>query len=166
MDPARIEKWQEQDPYLRERCAETLVLTYSMHWPGRQREAARDLRRTPLYHPMKDRGAVFAEVQGWERPGWFAPVGVSPVYNYSFYRPSWFSHHINEQKAAREDVAIIDYSMLGKLMVEGTDSEVFLQRVCTNDMALDVGRVAYTLMLNDRGGIESDVTVALSLIHI
>ena len=160
MDPARIEEWQERDPYLRERCAETLVLTYSMHWPGRQREAARDLRRTPLYHPMKDRGAAFAEVQGWERPGWFAPIGVSPVYNYSFYRPSWFSHHINEQKAAREDVAIIDYSMLGKLMVEGTDSEVFLQRVCTNDMALDVGRVAYTLMLNDRGGIESDVTVA------
>ena len=68
--------------------------------------------------------------------------------------------NINEQKAVREDVAMIDYSMLGKLMVEGVDSEIFLQRLCTNDIALDVGSVAYTLMLNDRGGIESDVTVA------
>ena len=55
---------------------------------------------------------------------------------------------------------MIDYSMLGKLMVEGADAEAFLQRVCTNNMAMPPGRVAYTLMLNPRGGIESDVTVA------
>jgi 4-methylaminobutanoate oxidase (formaldehyde-forming) len=60
----------------------------------------------------------------------------------------------------REGVGMIDYTMLGKLMVEGRDAEAFLQRICTNNMALPVGRVAYTLMLNDRGGIESDVTVA------
>jgi len=160
MDPARIETWQAQDPYLRERCAETLVLTYAMHWPGRQREAARNLRRTPFYHPMKAKGAVFAEAQGWERPGWFAPAGVAPVYDYSFHRPSWFGHAQAEQKAAREAVAMIDYSMLGKLMVEGRDAEAFLQRICTNDMSLDFNRIAYTLMLNERGGIESDVTVA------
>ncbi|NBR35520.1 MAG: aminomethyl transferase family protein, partial [Rhodobacteraceae bacterium] len=59
-----------------------------------------------------------------------------------------------------ETAGLIDYSMLGKLMVEGRDAEAFLQRACTNDMALPVGKVAYTLMLNDRGGIESDVTVA------
>ena len=160
MDPARIEDWQARDPYLRERCAETLVLTYAMHWPGRQRESARGLRRTPFYHAMKAKGAVYAEAQGWERPGWFAPDGVAPVYDHSFHRPSWFQHAQAEQKAAREGVAMIDYSMLGKLMVEGRDAERFLQRVCTNDMDLPVGRVAYTLMLNDRGGIESDVTVA------
>ncbi len=160
MDPARIEPFQARDPYLRERCSETLVLTYGMHWPGRQRETARNLRRTPFYHAMKARGAVYAEVQGWERPGWFAPEGVEPVYDYSFHRPNWFQYAQNEQKAAREAVAMIDYSMLGKLMVEGRDAESFLQRVCTNDMAIPVGRVAYTLMLNDRGGIESDVTVS------
>lgn len=160
MDPARIEDWQARDPYLQERCPETLVLTYAMHWPGRQREAARNLRRTPFHHPMKARGAVFAEAQGWERPGWFAPDGVEPKYDYSFHRPSWFEHAQAEQIAAREGVAMIDYSMLGKLMVEGRDAETFLQRVCTNDMAMPVGRVAYSLMLNERGGIESDVTVA------
>ena len=55
---------------------------------------------------------------------------------------------------------MIDYCLLGKLMVEGRDAAAFLQRVCTNDMALLLGRVAYTPMLNARGGIESDVTVA------
>ena len=63
MDPARIEDWQARDPYLRERCPETLMLTYAMHWPGRQRESARGLRRTPFYHPMKAKGAVYAEAQ-------------------------------------------------------------------------------------------------------
>ena len=160
MDPKRCEAFQTRDPYLRERCPETLVLTYAMHWPGRQRESARNLRRTPFHHVMKAHGACFGEVQGWERPGWFAPKGEEPVYDYSFGRPSWFAHSLAEQRAAREGVAMADYSMLGKLMVEGKDAERFLQRVCTNNMAMNTGRVAYTLMLNDRGGIESDVTVA------
>jgi 4-methylaminobutanoate oxidase (formaldehyde-forming) len=160
MDPKRCEEFQTRDPYLRQRCPETLILTYAMHWPGRQRESARNLRRTPFHHVMKAHGACFGEVQGWERPGWFAPEGVDAKYDYSFGRPSWFEHAQAEQRAAREDVAMADYSMLGKLMVEGKGAEQFLQRVCTNNMALSTGRVAYTLMLNERGGIESDVTVA------
>lgn len=160
MDPARVEDFQTRDLYLRERCAETLVLTYAMHWPGRQRESARQLRRTPFYHAMKEMGAVFSEVQGWERPGWFAQEGMEAVYDYSFHRPRWFEQSQKEQQAVRESVALIDYSMLGKLMVEGADALRFLQRICTNDLDLPVGHVAYTLMLNKRGGIESDVTVA------
>jgi heterotetrameric sarcosine oxidase gamma subunit len=160
MDPARCEEFQARDPYLRERCPETLVRTYAMHWPNYQRETARNLRRTPFHHAMKAHGACFTEVQGWERPGWFAPKGVEAKYEYSFGRQNWFDYALAEQKAAREDVAMIDYSMLGKLMVEGRDAESFLQRICTNNMAMKTGRVAYTLMLNDRGGIESDVTVA------
>ena len=160
MDPARIEQWQARDPYLQVRCPETLVLTYAMHWPGRQRQTARGLRRTAFYHAMKSRGAAYAEAQGWERPGWFSPDEVTPPYDHSFYRPSWFGHMLDEQRAVYDRAGLIDYSMLGKLRVEGRDAEAFLQRACTNDMALPVGKVAYTLMLNARGGIESDVTVA------
>jgi 4-methylaminobutanoate oxidase (formaldehyde-forming) len=160
MDPARIEDFQTRDPYLRERCAETLVLTYAMHWPGRQRETVRGLRRTPFHHKLKAMGAVHGEVQGWERPAFFVPEGAEPVFDHSFHRPSWFEYAQAEQKAARENVVLFDYSMLGKLMVEGRDAGSFLQRVCTNDMAMPVGGVAYSLMLNERGGIESDVTVA------
>ncbi|MFT5631082.1 MAG: glycine cleavage system aminomethyltransferase T/glycine [Gammaproteobacteria bacterium] len=160
MDPKRCEEFQARDIYLRERCPETLVLTYAMHWPNRQRETLRNLRRTPFHHAMKAHGACFTETQGWERPGWFAPNGVTPEINYSFGRQNWFDYAQQEQKAAREDVAMVDYTMLGKLMVEGADAECFLQRICTNNMAMKPGRVAYTLMLNERGGIESDVTVA------
>ncbi|WP_166418920.1 GcvT family protein [Cochlodiniinecator piscidefendens] len=160
MDPSRCEEFQARDPYLQERCPETLVLTYAMHWPNRQRETARHLRKSPFYHPMKAKGAFFTETQGWERPGWFGPEGTTPELEYSFGRQNWFDYAQAEQKAAREDVAMIDYTMLGKLMVEGPDAESFLQRICTNNMAMPVGRVAYTLMLNERGGIESDVTVA------
>jgi len=160
MDPARLEAFQARDPYLRERCPETLVNTYAMHWPNRQRETTRGLRRTPFYHAMKARGACFGEVQGWERPLFFAPQGHAPDIAYSFGRQNWFAYAQDEQKAVREGVGMIDYTMLGKLMVEGADAERFLQRLCTNDMSLPVGRVAYSLMLNTQGGIESDVTVA------
>ncbi len=160
MDPARCEAFQARDPYLRERCPETLVLTYAMHWPNRQRETARNLRKSPFYHAMKANGACFGEVQGWERPLFFAPDGETPSIQYSFGRQNWFDLAQAEQKAVREAVGMIDYTTLGKLMVEGPDAESFLQRICTNDMAMAEGRVAYTLMLNERGGIESDVTVA------
>ncbi|MDG2339829.1 MAG: FAD-dependent oxidoreductase, partial [Paracoccaceae bacterium] len=160
MDPSRCEEFQVRDPFLQERCPETLVLTYAMHWPNRQRETVRGLRKTPFHHSMKANGAFFTETQGWERPGWFAPKGVAPEIKYSFGRQNWFDYAQAEQKAARNDVAMVDYSMLGKLMVEGPDAEAFLQRICTNNLAIPIGRVAYTLMLNDRGGIESDVTVA------
>lgn len=160
MDPRRCEAFQARDLYLQKRCPETLVQTYAMHWPNYQRETARNIRRTPFHHALKAKGACFTETQGWERPGWFAPQGVEPKTEYSFYRQNWFEYALQEQKAARQKVAIIDYSMLGKLMVEGIDAEVFLQRICTNNMAMKTGRVAYTLLLNERGGIESDVTVA------
>ena len=160
MDPSRCEEFQCRDVYLQQRAPETLVLTYAMHWPNRQRETVRNLRRSPFYHPMKAHGACFTEMQGWERPAWFAPQGIEPTIKYSFGRQNWFDYAQEEQRAAREGVAMMDYTMLGKLMVEGADAESFLQRVCTNNMAIPVGRVAYTLMLNERGGIESDVTVA------
>ena len=109
---------------------------------------------------MREQGACFTETQGWERPGWYAPEGVAPQYEYSFGRQNWFEYALDEQRAARERVAIVDYSMLGKISVEGSGAEALLQRVCTNNVAISCGRIAYTLLLNERGGIESDVTVA------
>jgi 4-methylaminobutanoate oxidase (formaldehyde-forming) len=160
MDPARIEEFQARDLYLQQRTPETQTRTYAMHWPNYQRATARNIRKTPFYNSLKENRACFAEVQGWERPAWFAPEGVEPKIEYSFGRQNWFCYAQEEQKAARESVAMIDYSMLGKLLVEGKDAESFLQRLCTNNMAIDTGRLVYTLMLNERGGIESDLTVA------
>ncbi|HCH23971.1 MAG TPA: FAD-dependent oxidoreductase [Oceanospirillaceae bacterium] len=160
MDPARIEDFQARDLYLQERAPETETRTYAMHWPNDQCNTVRNLRKTPFYHLFKQAGACFGEVQGWERPIWFAPQGVEPVTQYSFGRQNWFAYAQAEQQAARQGVGLMDYSMLGKLLVEGMDAEAFMQRVCSRDMALANNQVAYTLMLNARGGIESDATVA------
>ena len=160
MDPRRAEAFQSRDLYLQKRSPETLTLTYAMHWPNYQRKTARNLRRSPFYHAFKQRGACYTETNGWERPGWFAPKNIEPEYEYSFARQNWFNYALAEQSAARNSVGMIDYSMMGKLMVEGKDACSFLQRLCTNNMQIKNGRVAYTLMLNERAGIESDVTVA------
>ncbi len=160
MDPARIEAFQARDLYLQQRAPETETKTYAMHWPNDQRCTVRPLRKTPFYHLLKQHGACFGEVQGWERPSWFAPKGVEPVTQYSFGRQNWFSYAQAEQQAARQGVGLIDYSMLGKLLIEGADAEAFMQRVCSQDMAIACDSVTYTLLLNERGGIESDVTVA------
>ena len=160
MDPARIESFQARDLYLQKRTPETQTRTYAMHWPNDQRNSVRNLRKTPFHHTLKQHGACFGEVMGWERPLWFAPKGVEAKTQYSFGRQNWFAYSQDEQAAARNGLALIDYSMLGKLMIEGKDAQAFLQRVCTNDLGIKPGKLAYTLMLNERGGIESDATVA------
>ena len=160
MDPKRAEEFQSRDTYLQKRCPETLVQTYAMHWPNYQRTTERNLRRTPFYHALKNKGAFFTELNGWERPGWFAPEGVEAKIEYSFGRQNWFDYAMQEQKAARNAVGMIDYSMMGKIMVEGKDAEAYLQRLCSNNLDIANGRVVYTLMLNERAGIESDMTVA------
>ncbi|KIC30661.1 GcvT family protein [Leisingera sp. ANG-S5] len=160
VDPARLESFQAGDAYLQQRAPETLALSYALHYPHHQRHTARGIRKTPFHHLLKDRGAYFGESMGWERPAWYAPAGAEAKAEYSFGRANWFEYAQTEQQAAREAVAIIDYSPMGKTEVEGKDAESFLQRMCTNNMAIAPGRLAYTLMLNEDGGIETDMTVA------
>jgi glycine cleavage system aminomethyltransferase T len=96
---------------------------------------------------------------GWERPQWFAPPGVPPRDVPSFGAQSWWPHAAAEHRAAREGVALVDQSPLAKFLVEGPDAERALSRLCANDVALPVGRVVRTPLLDDRGGVESDLTV-------
>ena len=90
---------------------------------------------------------------------WFAPIGVRPEYGYSFGRQNWFPYVAEEHRAAREAVALFDLSSFAKIEVTGADALPLLQRVCTNDVDIGVGRLVYTLLLNLRGGIENDGTV-------
>ena len=97
---------------------------------------------------------------GWERANWFAPAGVAPETVYSFGRQNWFPYAAAEHRAAREAVAVFDQTSFGKLLLQGRDAEAVLQRLCANDVAVPPGRIVYTGMLNERGGYESDLTVA------
>jgi 4-methylaminobutanoate oxidase (formaldehyde-forming) len=159
VDIRRMQPFQSNARYLRERVSEGLGLLYAMHWPHRQYATARPARTSPFHDRLRERGACFAEAAGWERPGWFAPPGVTAEYDHAYGRTAWFEHWANEHRAVRERVGLFDLSSFGKFLVQGRDAEAVLQRVCANDVAVEVGRIVYTPWLNERGGIEADLTV-------
>ncbi|MGH7188706.1 MAG: GcvT family protein [Acetobacteraceae bacterium] len=159
VDLRRFHPFQRNRRYLHDRTREALGLLYAMHWPFRQPETARGVRRSMLHDRLAARGACFGERAGFERPNWFAPAGVVPEYRYSYGRQNWFEFAAAEHQAARESVALFDQSSFAKFVVEGRDAEAVLSRVSANDIATPVGRVVYTQWLNERGGIEADLTV-------
>ncbi len=159
VDIRRVEPFQGNKKYLELRAAEALGMLYALHWPYLQFESARGIRVSPLHERLKARGACFGEAAGWERPNWFAPAGVEPKYDYSFKRQNWFPYAAEEHRAVREAAALFDQSSFAKFMVQGRDAEAVLQRICANDVAVETGKIVYTQWLNERGGIEADLTV-------
>ena len=158
VDIRRMQRFQNNKAYLAARVRESLGLLYADHFPHRQYETARDIRHTPFHERWQARGAVFAEVAGWERPGFFAPV-AGAKYDYAWTRPAWFKHSAAEHRAIRTGCGVLDMSPFGKFRVLGRDAEAVLQRISANDVAVPVGRCVYTQWLNDHGGIEADLTI-------
>jgi 4-methylaminobutanoate oxidase (formaldehyde-forming) len=159
VDIRRAQPFQKNRKYLKERVTETLGLLYADHFPYRQVETARGVRRTPLHEHLKARGAVFGEVAGWERANWFAKPGQEREYRYSWGRQNWFDNQKAEHMAVRTGVGLFDMTSFGKIRVEGRDACAFLQKMCANTVDVAAGRIVYTQMLNKKGGIESDLTV-------
>jgi len=159
VDIRRAQPFQKNRRYLKERVSETLGLLYADHFPYRQMATSRNIRRSPLHEHLKARGAVFGEVAGWERANWFAREGQVREYRYSWKRQNWFDNQRDEHLAVRNGVGLFDMTSFGKIKIEGRDALAYLQRLCANDMDVEPGRIVYTQMLNQRGGIESDLTV-------
>ena len=159
VDIRRMFPFQGEAAYLEQRASEALGLLYDMHWPYRQFETARGIHKSPLHDRLAARGACFGEVAGWERANWYAPEGVAPRYEYSYKRQNWFPFAAEEHRAVREAVGLFDQTSFAKFRVQGADSEAVLQRICANDVGVAPGRIVYTQWLNDRGGIEADLTV-------
>ena len=159
VDIRRCMPFQRNRRYLHDRTVESLGLLYAMHWPFRQPETARGVRRSVLHDRLADRGACFGEVAGWERTNWFAPAGVKPEYEYTYGRQNWFPYSATEHEAVRTNVGLFDQSSFGKYVLEGPDAEAVLNQVCANDVAVPVGKIVYTQWLNELGGIEADLTV-------
>ncbi|HEY4611187.1 MAG TPA: FAD-dependent oxidoreductase, partial [Ilumatobacteraceae bacterium] len=158
-DPARVLPHETNRRFVEQRVTETLDVAYDMHWPYYQRRSARPLRRSHLHAQTTERGAVFGELGGWERPNWFAPPGIRREYCYSYGRQNWFEHSAAEHHAVRTSVGAIDISTYGKFAVQGRDACAYLQRICAADIDVPVGRIVYTQWLNRFGGIVADVTV-------
>jgi glycine cleavage system T protein len=159
VDIRRCVPFQRNKKYLKERTTESLGLLYAMHWPFRQTETARGVRKSPLHDRLAQRGACFGEVAGFERPNWYAPPGVTPEYRYSYGRQNWFEYSANEHVAVRTHVGLFDQSSFAKFAVVGPDAERVLNQICAADVAVPAGKIVYTQWLNERGGIEADLTV-------
>ena len=158
-DPKRFPSCLNSAAALAERVPEVLGKHYEITYPGRQWSTSRGLRRMPLDARWRAENAHFGQVFGFERPLYFGRTGEPEL---TFGRPAWFDEVGREVMQAHERAGVFDQSSFGKIRVTGRDAQVFLERVCTNDMSRPPGRAAYTLMLNERGGIESDL-VALRL---
>ena len=159
VDIRRMQPFQSNRHYLRERTTEALGLLYAMHWPFYQYESARGVRRSPFHEALNKAGAVMGELAGWERPNWFAPKGVEPAYRYSYARQNWFEHTAAECRAVRDAVGLFDQSSFSKFLVSGADASAVLDHVSANDVDVQPGAVVYTQWLNERGGIEADLTI-------
>ena len=159
VDVRRNMPFQGNRNYLRTRVSESLGLLYARHYPYRQYDSARGVRKSPLYDRLKAAGACHGETAGWERPNWYAPPGVEARYEYSYGRQNWFEYSAAEHRAVRDNVGLFDQSSFAKYRLEGRDALRVLNYVCANDVDVRPGRIVYTQWLNEQGGIEADLTV-------
>ena len=146
--------------WVRTRTLEAYAKHYTMAWPLEEMPSGRPLRRSPLYDRLAAQGAVFGEKLGWERANWFAGPGEAREDRYGFGRQNWFEPVGREHQAARETAALFDQTSFAKFELAGPDAEAALSWLCANDVRKPEGRLTYTQLLNEQGGIECDLTVA------
>jgi glycine cleavage system aminomethyltransferase T/glycine/D-amino acid oxidase-like deaminating enzyme len=155
----RTHRWQNNPRYLADRVVESLGIGYQDHWPFRQWTTARGVKKSILHDRLVAAGACFGESAGWERPNWYARPGQAPSYEYTWGRPNWFENNAEEHRAVRDGVGLFEQSSFAKLLVQGRDAERALNRIATAECRVPVGKVIYTQFLNERGGIEADVSI-------
>lgn len=160
MDVRRAMPFQRNRRYLRDRTGEAVGLLYALHWPHKSPVTARNVRVSPLHDRLAAAGATFGEAAGWERAQWFGAPETPANTHATFARDDWFKASGAEHEATRSGVTLFDQTSFAHLLVQGRDALSFLQRLSTNDVDVPVGRIVYTPLLNERGGMESDVTIA------
>ena len=182
VDPRRFGEYAGEG-YLIEKNEEAYAKVFTVHYPDEEREAARPLRQTPCYSRMKDLGAVFGSVFGWERPNWFAPKGYElsdanldrpdvllnhnhpevdgePIREkWSFRRSNYFEHVGNECRHVTEKVGLQDMSAFAKCRISGPGAEAWLDGLLTNAVPKKVGRVTLSYLLTAKGGVRAEFTV-------
>ncbi len=162
MDSRRFGAAYASQAYTLARTVEVYSTYYDVKYPGHEREAGRPLRLSPTYERLAELGAAFGEKSGWERANWFEPNaerGDESLRPRGWAGRLWSPAIGAEHRACREAAALFDETSFAKLDVVGKGAADFLERLCDNRVARDVGTVTYTQMLNERGGIECDFTV-------
>lgn len=160
VDIRRFSDLHKDRAWVTARTLEAYGKHYTIGFPHEEYESGRPRIVSPLYDRLKAERAVFGSKLGWERPNWFAPEGIEPRDRYSMGRQNWFEAVGSEHALVRQAVGIFDQSSFAKYEVTGKDSLAGLEYVCANRIGKPPGRLTYTQLLNGRGGIECDLTVA------
>ncbi|WP_446046999.1 GcvT family protein [Streptomyces olivaceus] len=166
-DLTRFEEAQRSPAYLRERGAQQFAEVYDVIHPLQPMERPRPLRVSPFHARQQQLGAYFLEGGGWERPHWYGANAALAAAEEARLpaRDAWSARHWSpiaaaEARATRERVALYDMTPLRRLEVTGPGALDFLDRMTSNNLRKKPGAVTYTLLLDERGGIRSDLTVA------
>jgi FAD-dependent oxidoreductase family protein/aminomethyltransferase folate-binding domain-containing protein len=122
VDIRRAEPFQGNCSYFKDRVSETLGPLCADHFPYRQYETSRGIRRSPLHKHIEEQGAVFGKTAGWERANWFARAGQTRAYEFSWKRQNWFENAGEEHMAIRRGDGMFDMTPFGKFRVEGRDT--------------------------------------------
>ncbi|KAJ2954097.1 hypothetical protein O0L34_g2314 [Tuta absoluta] len=158
--------------FLRDRVKEAPGIHYGLPYPFPEFKTGRKLRMSPIFPSLRDNGAVFGQVMGYERPTWFDPVDKSRgtpkelpfrvAHTNTFGKPHWFDTVQKEYWVCREAVGLADYSSFTKIDLQSQGREVVdtLQYLCSNDVDVPVGSIIHTGMQNKRGGYENDCSLA------
>jgi 4-methylaminobutanoate oxidase (formaldehyde-forming) len=160
VDIRRFSDLHRDRDWVRDRTLEAYGKHYTIGFPHEEYVSGRPAIVSPLYDRLKKHCAVFGSKLGWERPNWFAPEGMPAEDVYSMGRQNWFDAVGDEHRHIREHVGIFDQSSFAKFELSGTDAVKALDYICANDVTKPAGRLTYTQLLNGRGGIECDLTVA------
>ncbi|VDO66464.1 unnamed protein product [Heligmosomoides polygyrus] len=166
LDVARFLEAHANSQYLMERVPEIAAMTYSNMYHSHQCHTARNLRMSPIYHQLRDAGAVFGEIMGYERPLWYEKK-PKPDRNALWQgqdsllgKPVWFDNVAAEYEACRERVGLIDMSSFTKFDITGPDVVRFLQYLCSANIDRPIGTTVYTGMQHERGGYVTDCTLS------
>ena len=159
IDLARAPSHSANKKFLFERSREILGLLYDIAYPYLQITSARPLRTTPFHDRLQAKGACFGETAGWERANWYAPTKAEAKYQYSFGIPNWLQYSNQEHLATRENVTVFDQTSFAKYLVQGKDALLLLEKICGAKINVAIGKVVYTQLLNEIGGIEGDITI-------
>jgi sarcosine dehydrogenase len=160
VDIRRFSTLHRDRDWVAERTLEAYGKHYTVAFPHEEYTSGRPRIVSPLYDRLKAAGAVFGSKLGWERPNWFAPAGMEPKDIYSMGRQNWFDAVGAEHFHVRAHAGVFDQSSFAKYELTGPKAAEALEAICANRVAREVGRLTYTQLLNSRGGIEADLTVA------
>ena len=157
LDPKRFGNWITTD-YTARKNEECYEHVFVLHHPDEERENCRPLKTGPAYDRQKERGAQFGQVNGWERPNYFASVGFDDPSSRSFRRGGWWEFAKAEAKAVRKTAGLIDATAFTKHIIKGPGATKFLDWFTSNKLPR-IGRINLTYALTEKGTTRSEYTI-------